>query len=81
MKYCFFLLATFGFFLSCTKEESNDREPIAAAMEKSIKTELLNKWYPQSRDTVYGGFFSTYTYDFQLTGPQNKMIVTQGRHV
>lgn len=49
-------------------------------MENSLKNELLNKWYPQSMDTVWGGFFSTFTYDFSRTGPQNKMIVSQARH-
>lgn len=53
---------------------------IAAVMERSIKTELLNKWYPQCVDSLYGGFISTYTYDFKPTGPQEKFIVTQARH-
>jgi mannobiose 2-epimerase len=57
-----------------------ERLQIAAEMEKSIKTELLNKWYPQSVDSTYGGFLSTYTYDFKPTGPQDKFIVTQARH-
>lgn len=57
-----------------------ERLKIAAEMDKSIKTELLNKWYPQSVDSVYGGFLSTYTYDFKPTGPQDKFIVTQARH-
>jgi mannobiose 2-epimerase len=59
----------------------DERQRIAAEMEKSIKTEMLNKWYPQSVDKEYGGFLSTFTYDFQPTGPQDKMIVTQARHV
>jgi mannobiose 2-epimerase len=67
--------------LCCNDKSSDERLRIAEAMERSIKTELLNKWYPQCRDTVYGGFFSSYTYDFQLTGTQNKMIVTQARHI
>ncbi len=54
---------------------------IATEMEKSIQTEMLNKWYPQSVDKEYGGFLSTFTYDFTPTGPQDKMIVTQARHV
>ncbi len=57
-----------------------EREEIAQAMEKSI-TELLNKWYPQSVDTEHGGFLSSFTYDFKPTGTQDKMIVTQARHV
>ena len=42
---------------------------------------MLNKWYPQAVDGEYGGFLSTFTYDFKPTGPQDKMIVTQARHV
>lgn len=49
-------------------------------MEQSLRTEVLDNWYPQSVDKEYGGFYSTYTYDFKLTGPQDKMIVTQARH-
>lgn len=49
-------------------------------MENSLQNELLNKWYPQSMDTAWGGFFSTFTYDFKPAGPQDKMIVTQARH-
>lgn len=57
------------------------RLPLADQFEHSMKTELLNKWYPAAMDTVYGGFLSTFTYDFKPTGEQNKMIVTQARHV
>lgn len=65
-----------------TKNTSTGEEKIriASQMEYSIQKELLNKWYPQSADTVYGGFLSTFTYDFKPTGPQDKMIVTQARH-
>lgn len=72
------------FLFAQTKRASNnkpERLQIAAEMDKSIKTELLNKWYPQSIDSLYGGFLSTYTYDFRPTGPQDKFIVTQARHI
>jgi mannobiose 2-epimerase len=59
---------------------SDDRKKIADEMEYSIQNELLNKWYPQSVDSLDGGFISSYTYDFKPTGPQDKMIVTQARH-
>ena len=62
-------------------EKSNERLQLAAEMDRSIQTELLNKWYPRSVDSLYGGFLSTFTYNFQPTGPQDKMIVTQARHV
>jgi cellobiose epimerase len=32
-------------------------------------------------DTVFGGFLSTFTYDFKPAEEQNKMIVSQARHV
>ncbi|QMW00711.1 AGE family epimerase/isomerase [Spirosoma foliorum] len=63
------------------QKTSDDRKRIAAEMENSIRTEMLNKWYPQSVDKEFGGFLSTFTYDFKPTGPQDKMIVTQARHV
>ncbi|HKO82338.1 MAG TPA: AGE family epimerase/isomerase [Chitinophagaceae bacterium] len=63
------------------KINRNERLVLAAEMEKSIQTEMLNRWYPRSVDSLYGGFFSTFTYNFLLTGPQDKMIVTQARHV
>jgi mannobiose 2-epimerase len=74
---------------SCTfvqnKTNKNDlnkeRMQLAAQMDSSIRFELLNKWYPKSIDSLYGGFLSTFTYDFQPTGSQDKMIVTQARHV
>ena len=58
-----------------------ERIQIADEMDNSIKNELLNKWYPQCIDSVYGGYLSTYTYDFKPTGSQDKFIVTQARHI
>jgi cellobiose epimerase len=57
-----------------------ERLQLATVMERSVQQELLDKWYPRCYDTVYGGFLSTFTYDFKPTGPQDKFIVTQARH-
>lgn len=57
-----------------------ERLQLAIAMDQSIKNELLNKWYPHSVDSLYGGFISTYTFDFKPKGRQDKFIVTQARH-
>jgi cellobiose epimerase len=59
---------------------TKDRNEIALAMERSMRLELLDKYYPLFRDTLYGGFLTTFTYDFKPTDNQNKMIVTQARH-
>ena len=60
---------------------TTSRLQIAGQMEQSVNTSLLNKWYPQSMDTVYGGFLSTFTFDFKPVGSQDKFIVTQARHI
>ena len=66
--------------VSKTETDKAERKQIAAAMEQSLRHELLDIYYPKSLDTVYGGFLSTFTYDFKPTGSQQKMIVTQSRH-
>jgi mannobiose 2-epimerase len=62
-------------------KNNGERLQMADEIDRSIRTDLLNKWYPQSVDSLYGGFLTTFTYNFLPTGPQDKMIVTQARHV
>lgn len=45
-----------------------------------MRSEVLDKWYPMSMDTVDGGFLTSFTYDFKVMENQDKMIVTQARH-
>lgn len=59
-----------------TKQE---RRKLSDEMERSIEA-LWSSWYPQCIDSIYGGFLTTYTFDFKPTGPQDKFIVTQARH-
>lgn len=60
---------------------SHQRSTLADTIEHLLKSNTLDKWYPQSIDTVYGGFITAYTYDFKPAENQDKMIVTQSRHV
>lgn len=76
-----FLLSVCACFVSCSSKQNNERQELARTIETSITTELLNKWYPTSMDKEHGGFLSTWTYDFKPTGDQDKMIVSQARHV
>jgi mannobiose 2-epimerase len=83
MKTSVLLFSLFLSSVAAAQPKTNaksERLQLANEMEKSIKTELLNKWYPQSVDSLYGGFLSTFTYDFKPTGTQDKFIVTQARH-
>ncbi len=77
-------------FSACTMGQSKteeqvvstqtDRDTIAIEMQHVLDGEF-NAWYPLSIDTSYGGFFSDINYKWELDGRQNKMIVTQARHV
>jgi mannobiose 2-epimerase len=50
-------------------------------MEKLLFENMLPVWYPKVLDIVNGGYFSDFTYDWKPEGSQQKMIVTQARHV
>jgi cellobiose epimerase len=50
-------------------------------MRASLRNELLAPWYPRALDHDSGGFLSQFDYRWQPTGAQEKMIVTQARHV
>ena len=62
-------------------KQTTNRLLIAREMEFCLNNELLNKWYPQSTDTIYGSFLSSFTFDFKPVGTQDKFVVTQARHI
>jgi mannobiose 2-epimerase len=49
-------------------------------MRHALDTEFA-RWYPTCVDTAFGCHFSDLNADWELEGPQRKMIVTQARHV
>lgn len=53
----------------------------AIEIEQSLEQELLQPWYPLAVDTEFGGFLSTFNYDFERGEQQQKMIVSQARHL
>ncbi|SDM17716.1 mannobiose 2-epimerase [Catalinimonas alkaloidigena] len=78
----------FSVFLSITcalaayaQSTSLNRDALADEMERSFKKELLSAWYPRTLDRQAGGFLSRFDYQWQPKGDQEKMIVTQARHV
>ena len=80
--YHFSILALAAISLTGCKQQVESSKPkIASAMEATLNSGMLQKWYPQSVDTVFGGFTSTYTHDFKPSGDQDKMIVSQARHL
>src|SRR5450759_2444706 len=61
-------------------DEQTNRDTIAIEMQRVLDGEF-NAWYPLSIDTLKGGFFSDINYKWELDGRQDKMIVTQARHI
>ena len=60
--------------------QTTNLDSIAKQMRYAAKQGLLDEYYPRNIDTLYGGYLSTFTYDFKPSGAQDKMIVTQARH-
>jgi mannobiose 2-epimerase len=79
LKRSFFLVAMLFSTISFAQLTTN-RDSIALQMQYAAKQGLLDKYYPRDIDTLYGGYLSTFTYDFRPSGAQDKMIVTQARH-
>ncbi len=62
------------------KAESSDQK-IATQLSDALSKGILQVWYPRTIDSISGGFLSDFDYKWEMHGPQNKMIVTQSRHV
>ncbi|MCB0665176.1 MAG: AGE family epimerase/isomerase [Saprospiraceae bacterium] len=64
-----------------TDAHSLNRDSLADAMEMWMLKACVDPWYPQIIDSTYGGYLSDFNYKWELDGRQNKMIVTQARHI
>jgi mannobiose 2-epimerase len=78
-----FLLFFFGVTFVKNQTVNNaeiDKDTLLVEVQKILDNEF-KLFYPLSIDTLYGGFFSDINYKWELDGRQNKMIVTQARHI
>ena len=48
---------------------------------KASLDDLVKVWYPISIDSTNGGFYPDFNYKWEKEGGQNKMLVTQARHI
>jgi mannobiose 2-epimerase len=58
--------------------------PASADELQEVKNEMnamLEAWYPTVIDDEHGGYISSFSHDWKMTGSQEKMIVTQARHL
>ena len=68
--------------ISCAeKSHETAVEPLADEIERVLQQDLVKLWYPRVIDSVAGGYLSDFNYKWEAEGPQNKLIVSQARHV
>lgn len=75
------LVLTFSFCSIKEKPTDFNDQKVFNELSTALNKELLDVWYPRTVDSIYGGFLSDFDYKWEMEGPQNKMIVTQSRHV
>lgn len=71
-------------WLACqqsTAPPGDTKKELADYMDSLLKYNLVHTWYPAAVDTVFGGYLSTFNAEFKPTGDQDKMIVSQARHL
>lgn len=75
-------LITVSFFNESPGQKGTDELANAAGeMKDLLMKNMMPVWYPRVIDKEYGGYLSEFDYKWDITKNQNKMIVTQGRHI
>lgn len=78
------IIAGIYYLTACTTSlDPQDNRPVdtRTEIETTLEDLVLKAWYPRVLDTVHGGYLSDFDYKWEKTGQQNKMIVTQARHI
>jgi cellobiose epimerase len=77
-----FFICLIALFSACNQ---GGKQPTSTNPQAEINTVLdsliLPKWYPRVIDTAFGGYLSNFDYKWTKKERQEKMIVTQARHV
>jgi mannobiose 2-epimerase len=47
----------------------------------NLEHQIIRKWYPLCVDKIHGGYYSNLSYNFEVMPQQDKMIVSQARHI
>ena len=83
MKKFILLLLLQSVALSCTQSPKPGKTDkiLAVEIDTALGPQLLEKWYPLAIDLQYGGYYSDITRDFKIGERQDKMIVSQARHL
>jgi len=65
---------------ACTQNNTSLNK-ISDEFRSSLINDIMNIWYPKAVDTVHGGFLSDFDSQWKEQGQQNKMLVSQSRHI
>ena len=58
-----------------------NQKELKAEFTEALRRGIIERWYPLVVDKECGGYYTNVTYDWKLPPEQEKMIVTQARHV
>jgi mannobiose 2-epimerase len=50
-------------------------------LHRALNDNILHKWYPLVLDTLDGGYFTNVSHDWRIEPEQEKMVVSQARHI
>jgi len=78
------LVLCFLSLIACQKKSVNSipsSTSVKSEIESVLQKQIFETWYPLVLDEVNGGYLSDFDYQWNQKGAQNKMIVTQARHV
>ena len=67
--------------LGCSVPAAGQSDPELARRLDSTWNSLLTVWYPRALDTIHGGYLANFDDDWTPWPQQDKMIVTQARHL
>lgn len=56
-------------------------EKILKELLFDLEHQIIPNWYPLCVDKIHGGYYSNLSYNFEVMPNQDKMIVSQARHI
>lgn len=74
------LFLQLGLLLSAQDTTVSESDMITT-LERSLRQDILNRWYPLVIDTADGGYLSNFSFDWKPWLNQSKMLVSQSRHI
>jgi mannobiose 2-epimerase len=78
-KYC--IIFAYKIISDLITGSKMNKTSLTKDMLVNLTEVLLNKWYPLCIDRLYGGYYSNLAFNWEVMPQQDKMIVTQARHI